>query len=182
VELTTIAKPYANAIFKIAQQDQSHTDWKSVLEVGALVANDATMRDFVASPNATKADKMKAMTAVFTSALDRALSKQENVFVTLLLDNGRISVLPNILTLFDALSNQNSDARTFHVISAYQLSKKEEDNIVKDLSDKYQTTVSIDTQIDDNLVGGIVIKEGDKVIDLSIQARVNALGSILSVA
>ncbi|VVM20418.1 hypothetical protein BSPWISOXPB_11333 [uncultured Gammaproteobacteria bacterium] len=50
------------------------------------------------------------------------------------------------------------------------------------MSDKYKTTVSIDIEIDENLVGGVVIKEGDKVIDLSIKARVNELGSQLSVA
>jgi F0F1-type ATP synthase delta subunit len=50
------------------------------------------------------------------------------------------------------------------------------DQIVKDLSDKYKTTISIDTEIDEDLVGGVVIKEGDKVIDLSIKARVNELG------
>jgi F-type H+-transporting ATPase subunit delta len=80
------------------------------------------------------------------------------------------------------MSNLNSDAKAFHVTSAYKLSKKEEDEIIKDLSDKYKTTVSIDIEIDENLVGGVVIKEGDKVIDLSIKARVNELGSQLSVA
>jgi F-type H+-transporting ATPase subunit delta len=44
MELTTIAKPYANAIFEIAHQNKSYADWKEVLEVGALTAEDATMR------------------------------------------------------------------------------------------------------------------------------------------
>jgi F-type H+-transporting ATPase subunit delta len=57
------------------------------------------------------------------------------------------------------LQNQN----LLFVTSAYKLSKKEEDEIIKDLSDKYKTTVSIDIEIDENLVGGVVIKEGDKV-------------------
>lgn len=182
MELTTIAKPYANAVFEIAQQNKSHADWKGVLEVGVSVANDATMRAFVASPNSTKANKAKTMIAIFTSALGRALSKQEKAFVDLLLKNGRINALPSILALFSAMSDLNSDAKAFHVTSAYKLSKKEEDEIIKDLSDKYKTTVSIDIEIDENLVGGVVIKEGDKVIDLSIKARVNELGSQLSVA
>jgi F-type H+-transporting ATPase subunit delta len=59
MELTTIAKPYANAIFEIAQQNKSYADWKEVLEVGALTAEDATMRAFVASPSSTKSDKIK---------------------------------------------------------------------------------------------------------------------------
>ncbi|CAB5498658.1 ATP synthase delta chain (EC [Bathymodiolus thermophilus thioautotrophic gill symbiont] len=182
MELTTIAKPYANAVFEIAQHNKSHAHWRGVLEVGASVANDATMRAFVASPNSTKANKAKTIVTIFTSALDRALSKQEKTFIGLLLENDRINALPSILELFDAMSNLSSDAKAFHVISAYKLNKKEEDQIVKDLSDKYKTTISIDTEIDEDLVGGVVIKEGDKVIDLSIKARVNELGSRLSVA
>ncbi|MDC9715290.1 MAG: F0F1 ATP synthase subunit delta [Gammaproteobacteria bacterium] len=181
MELTTIAKPYANAVFEIAQQNKSYADWKDVLEVGALVADDATMRAFVAAPSSTKSDKVKTMTAVFESALGRALSKQEAIFIGLLLENGRVGVLPNILELFETMSNLNGDAKAFHVISAYKLSAKEKKQIVSDLSDKYNTTVSIDTKVDENLVGGVVIKEGDRVIDLSIQARINELSSCLSV-
>ncbi len=181
MELTTIAKPYANAIFEIAQQNKSYADWKEVLEVGALTAEDATMRAFVASPSSTKSDKIKTMVAVFKSALNRSLSKQEASFVSLLLKNGRMEALPAILELFETMTNLNGDTKTFHVVSAYELNKKEEGQIVSDLSNKYNTAVNIDIKVDENLVGGLVVKEGDKVIDLSIQARVNELGSYLSV-
>ncbi len=181
MELTTIAKPYANAIFEIAEQNKSHSDWRGVLEAGAQLADDANMQAFIASPSATKANKAEALAVLFKSVLGRALSTEETTFVALLLDNGRVNALPSILALFDARINLISDAKTFHVISAYKLSAKEEKQIVSDLSDKYNTTVSIDTEIDDGLVGGVVIKEGDKVIDLSIKARINELGSHLSV-
>jgi F-type H+-transporting ATPase subunit delta len=72
-------------------------------------------------------------------ALGRALSKQEKAFVDLLLKNGRINTWPSILALFSAMSDLNSDAKAFHVTSAYKLSKKEEDEIIKDLSDKYKS-------------------------------------------
>ncbi|SFV79461.1 ATP synthase delta chain [hydrothermal vent metagenome] len=181
MELTTIAKPYANAVFEIAEQNKSHSDWKAVLGAGAQLANDETMQAFIASPSATKANKADTAAVLFKSILGRALSTEETTFVSLLLDNGRISVLPSILELFDAMTNLSSDAKAFHVISAYKLSAKEEKQIVNDLSDKYKTTVSIDTEIDESLVGGVVIKEGDKVIDLSIKARVDELGLRLSI-
>jgi len=181
VELTTIAKPYANAIFEIAQQSKSHSDWKAVLEVGAVIAEDVMMCAFVASPSASKAKKAKAVIAVFKSSLGRLLSEKEKAFVGLLLENGRLSVLPSILALFNAKISLGSDAKVFQVISAYQLSAEEEKKIVSDLTDKYNTTVSIDTVVDESLVGGIVIKEGDKVIDLSVKARVDELSSCLSI-
>ncbi|WXU00167.1 MAG: ATP synthase subunit delta [Catillopecten margaritatus gill symbiont] len=181
MELTTIAKPYANAIFEIAQQNEMHSVWRSILEVGASIADDTKMRAFIASPNATKAVKSKAIIEIYQSAMGRMLNAQEIAFVDLLLKNNRIGVLPSILALFDAKCNLGSDAKVFQVTSAYKLSAAEEKKITRDLSDKYKTTVSIDTEIDKNLVGGVVIKEGDKVTDLSIQARVNGLGSSLSI-
>ncbi len=181
MELTTIAKPYANAVFEIAQQSKSHSDWKAVLEVGTLIAEDAMMCAFVASPSASKLKKAKAVIAVFESSLDRALSKKEKAFIGLLLENGRLSVLPSILALFNAKMGLESDAKVFQITSAYQLSTEEEKKIVSDLADKYNTTVRINTMVDKNLVGSIVIKEGDKVIDLSVKARVDALSSCLSI-
>jgi F-type H+-transporting ATPase subunit delta len=61
------------------------------------------------------------------------------------------------------------------------LSDKEEKQIVSDLADKYAANVNIDTSIDASLVGGIVVKDGDKVIDMSIQARINELNIQLSI-
>lgn len=181
MELTTIAKPYANAVFEITQQNSSYSDWKAVLEVGASITENAMIRDFIASPNSSKVKKVEAIAAVFASALSRVLSKQETAFVNLLLDNGRMNALPNILELFDAKSSLSSDAKVFEVISAYQLSAMEEKKIIGDLSDKYNTAVSIETSVNENLLGGVVIKEGDKVIDLSVKARANKLGSCLSI-
>lgn len=181
MELTTIAKPYANAIFEIAQQGGFYKNWKEVLEVGASIADDAMMRAFIASPSSNKAKKIEVVTAVFKSALGRILNNQEAALIDLLLENGRISVLPNILELFDAKAGLNSDAKVFHVISAYMLSATEEEKIISDLSDKYDTTVSIDIEVDGSLIGGVVIKEGDKVVDLSVKARLDELSSCLSI-
>lgn len=182
MKLTTIAQPYVNAIFEIAQKNNSYTDWKDILEVGTFIANNVIIRTFIASPNSTKVKKVKTITIIFTLVLGRALNKQEKAFIDLLLENSRINALPSILELFDTMSNLSSNVKVCHLISAYKLSKKEEDKIVKDLSDKYNTTVSIDTEINENLVGGVVIKEGDKVIDLSIKARINELGSHLQLS
>ena len=181
MELSTIAKPYANAIFEIAEQNQSHASWKSLLEAGAQLANDEEMQIFIAAPSVTKAKKAQVITALFSSVLGGRLNAQENAFVGLLFENNRINALSSILALFDDMVNRASDSKTFDVISAYQLSGIEEKQIASYLSDKYSATVSIDTKIDKSLVGGIVVKEGDKVIDLSIKARVDELGLCLSI-
>lgn len=182
MELTTIAKPYANAVFAIATEDKnSQADWRAVLAAGAQLANDASLQAFIASPSVSNTDKTKATIELFQSVLGKKLEKNEVNFINLLLENGRITVLPNILALFDEKVNLGEDAKAFQVISAYPLNAEEEKKIISDLSKKHNATISVETKIDENLVGGLVIKEGDKVIDLSVQARLNELGSRLSV-
>lgn len=181
MELTTIAKPYANAIFALAQQNDSYESWKAILAAGATIANDALMCEFIAAPSADKGKKADVVAAVFKSALGRDLDKQELAFIALLLENERIAALPSILALFDAKVRLSSKTKVFRVISAYALGAKEEEKITNDLADIYKTSVSINTEVDENLLAGVVIKEGDKVVDLSIKARTSELGSRLSI-
>ena len=97
MEFIAVSKPYANAIFEIAEQNKSHSDWKAVLEAGAQLANDETMQAFIDSPSATKTNKADAITGLMKSIVGRALSAEEAAFVGLVLDNGRMSALPSIL-------------------------------------------------------------------------------------
>ncbi len=180
MELTTIAKPYVNAIFAISEQNQSHSDWQNMLQAGAQLANNETIQAFIASPSATASNKIDAIEALFVSILGQPLNTYERSFVVLLIDNRRINVLPSMLALFNSMINCSSNDKFFDVVSAYELSAQQQQQLVDDLSKKYNATVSISTFVDENLVGGVVIKEGDKVIDLSVQARIDELGTRLS--
>ncbi len=180
MELVSIAKPYANAVFEIAQQDKSHDDWKAVLEASAVLVADDQMQSYLDSPTTSKQDKGKTIQSLVARIVGRALNTKENEFLSLVLDNDRAAALPSILALFDDRSNSFDDAKAFTVISAYKLTATEEKNIVKDLAEKYNASVSIETSIDETLVGGLIIKLGDKVIDLSIKARTDELNLCLS--
>ena len=180
MELVTIAKPYANAVFEIAQQDKSHDDWKAVLEAAASLVSDEQMQGYLASPNATKQDKGATIQKLVASVINRKLATKENEFLTLVLDNGRTEVLPSILSLFEDQANAFDDAKAFNVISAYKLTAAEEKTIVANLGEKYNASVSIETTIDDSLIGGLIIKLGDKVIDMSIKARTDELNLLLT--
>lgn len=175
MELATIAKPYANAIFEIAQQDKSYDDWKLILEAATSLVSDEQMQAYLNSPNASKQDKSTNVQSLVASIANRKLSAKENEFLSLILDNDRTAVLPSILSLFENRLNAFDDAKVFFVTSAYKLTATEEENIVSDLSVKYNATVSIETTIDETLVGGLIIKLGDKVIDMSIKARADEL-------
>jgi F-type H+-transporting ATPase subunit delta len=108
------------------------------------------------------------------------LTTKENEFLSLILDNDRAPALPSILALFEDQANTFDDAKAFDVISAYKLTAAEEKSIVASLSEKYNASVSIETTIDDSLIGGLIIKLGDKVIDMSIKARTDELNLLLT--
>lgn len=181
MELVSIAKPYANAIFEIATQNKSHAQWKEVLVAAVQLVSDKSMQGFLASPSTRKSSKVESISSLLGAIMSRDLSSEEESFINILLENGRTQALPSILDLFEKSVNLTSDSKTFQVVSAYKLSAKEEERIVNVLSDKYDARVSVDTFIDTSLVGGVVIKDGDKVIDTSIQARVNELNMQLSI-
>ncbi len=181
MELAVIAKPYASAIFELAQQNKSHLQWKMVLDAGAQLFFDEQMRRFIASPSVLEQDKLSAIKALLKSILARELSEHEATFIGVLLDNNRTDALPSIATLFEGLMNTINDTKVFNVISAYQLSEPEKKKIESDLANQYNKVVSIDTAINKDLVGGVIVKDGDKVIDMSIKARVNELGLCLSI-
>ncbi len=175
MELITIAKPYANAIFEIAQQDKSYNDWKVVLEAATAIVINKQMQAYLDSPNASKQDKISTIQKLVASVVSRQLNTKENEFLSLILSNNRETALPSITTLFENKANIFDDTKTFNVISAYELTLAEEENIIADLKTKYNAKISIETTIDELLVGGLIIKLGDKVIDLSIKARTDEL-------
>ena len=180
MELVTIAKPYASAVFEIAQQDKSHNDWKAVLEAAASLVIDEQLQGYLASPNATKQDKGETIQKLVASVINRKLATKENEFLSLILDNNRTEALPSILSLFEDQANAFDEAKAFQVISAYKLTAAEEKSIVASLSEKYNASVSIETTIDETLIGGLIIKLGDKVIDMSVKARTDELNLLLT--
>ena len=181
MELSTIAKPYAQAIFEIAEQSGSHSEWSGLLNTASTILSDDATQQFVASPNTNKDQKIQLICALLEKAAGKSLNAQESAFISLVLNNGRTEAMSSIAASFEAATTKANKGKNFTVISAYELTEGEVNTIVGDLSDKHGTTVNVDTVVDSSLTGGVIIKEGDKVIDTSIKARSDALGVCLSV-
>mgnify|MGYP000017514578 FL=1 len=181
MELSTIAKPYAQAIFEIAEQSNSVLGWSDFLASTTVIMTDKNTKTFIASPSKNKDQKFDLISALITRMTSKDLSKQEAAFIHLILNNDRSSAISSIANAFEATVSNANKSKNFKVISAYALSEDEQKAIVEDLTSKHKTSVSVETEIDVTLKGGVIIKEGDKVIDTSIKAKVDALGVSLSV-
>jgi len=181
MELSSIAKPYAQAIFEVAEQSNSISLWSEFLATASAVMSDEGTKAFIASPSKSKDQKYDLISALVAKASTKELSNQESALLGLILKNDRSSAIGSIANAYEkAVSNANK-SKNFKVISAFELSESEKQAIVEDLTSKHKTTVSVETEVDEELKGGVVIKEGDKVIDTSIKAKVDALSVSLSV-
>jgi len=181
MELSTIAKPYAQAIFEIAGKNDSLSEWSELLSTASAIMVDNATQAFISSPSTSKSQKIELICALLEKTTSRELSKQESAFVNLILNNGRTDALSSISSAFDSAVSNANQSKSFQVVSAFELSEAEEQAIVDDLTSKHKTTVTVDAVVDETLKGGVIIKEGDKVIDTSIKAKVDALSVCLSV-
>ena len=181
MELSTIAKPYAQAIFEIAEKNCSLSEWSELLRTASAIMADDTTQAFVASPSKSKDQKVELICALLEKATSRELSKQESALINLVLNNGRTDAFGSISSAFESAVSSANKSKNFQVVSAYDLSEAEKKAIVDDLTSKHKTIVTVDTVVDATLKGGVIIKEGDKVIDTSIKAKVDALSVCLSV-
>jgi len=181
MELSSIAKPYAQAIFEVAEQSDSISAWSNFLATASAVMIDESTKAFISSPIKSKNQKYDLISALIAKASSKELSKQESAVIGLILKNDRTAAIESIASAYEMAVSDANQSKNFKIISAFELSESEKKAIIDDLTSKHKTTVSVETEVDGSLKGGIIIKEGDKVIDTSIKAKVDALSVSLSV-
>ncbi|SFV70020.1 ATP synthase delta chain [hydrothermal vent metagenome] len=179
MELQTVAKPYAKALNALATQNNSFIGWQEYLKALTSVVENEQMKQFVNSPNISLDKKKTFVNTLLEKLLSRKLTKQELNFVDLLVTNNRLIASVYILELFNNFGV--NAVRTIEVISAYKLSKEEEKSLMSFLAKKFDCEIILNIVIDSSLLSGLVIKDGDKVIDLSIHARIEELSACLSI-
>ena len=174
-EATTIARPYAEAAFRLADAGGALAKWSEMLGALAQVAQDERVRAAVADPNLSDA---KAA-GLFISILAGKLSGDAENFVRVLAENGRLGVLPEIRSQFEALKNEREGVLEAEVHSAFELSEAQLADLVQRLEKKTGRTVKTKVQIDKDLIAGVRMVLGDKVIDGSARAQLGALETAL---
>ena len=172
-EPSTVARPYAEAAFKLAQAANALGKWSEMLAAMATVSQDARVRAAVGDPNLSDAK----VAGLFISIL--SLTGEAENFVRVLAQNGRLGLLPEIRAQFDALRNEREGVIEAEVISAFDLSGAQLADLVQRLEKKTGKKVKARVQLDPSLIGGVKVVLGDKVIDGSARAQLGALETAL---
>ena len=174
-EPSTVARPYAEAAFRLADADGTLGKWSEMLAELAQVSADERVRAAVADPNLTDAQ----VAGLFISILSGKLTGDAENFVRVLAENGRLNLLPEIRSQFEALKNEREGVVEAEVQTAFELSEAQVRDLVQRLEKKTGCKVRARVAIDRELIGGVKIVLGDKVIDGSARAQLGALETAL---
>ncbi len=175
-EIVTIARPYAEAVFRLAKEKGALDQWSGMLEYLAAVAQDSQMQDCINDPNVTPAK----LEALFLSIASGKLDDMGSNLVRELVHNGRLSVLPEISVLYESLKAEEGGMLEARVTSAYPMTKAQIGDLVKKLEAKFKKKVEASADVDPELIGGVRIVIGDDVIDASVRGKLQAMAFALT--
>ena len=174
-EHTTTARPYARAIYTLATETSAIASWGDALALMAAVVADADMQEMLDEPQLSKTQKGELM----LKAIADKLTQQQQNLLMLMAENGRLGALPEVLSQFESYRAEAEGKVEAEIISAFALTSEQEQAITEMLKSKLGRDVSITTSTDESLIGGVVIKAGDTIIDGSMKAQLESLAMTL---
>ena len=175
-EAITTARPYAQAAFDEAKKLNALKAWSGMLISLAELVIQAEVRNVINNPKVTKAQVFGLMDAF----LGATANQQQRNFVHVVADNHRLLVLPEIASIFEALKAEAEKIVSVEVDSAFELSAVQQEKIIGTLKTRLGREVKLTCNVKKELLGGVVIRAGDKVIDGSARTRLGELAVALA--
>ncbi|MEZ5536771.1 MAG: F0F1 ATP synthase subunit delta [Thiolinea sp.] len=170
-ELTTAARPYAKAVFEMAQESGTLSEWSEQLAAMSAVVAAEDSAALLSHPRMSKAQKAE----IFSEVIGDGLTDGGRNLLMALGENDRFVLIPEIASIYEVLKAEAEGAIEAEVISAQEMTKKQEGAIAAALQKRLGREVKLVTSIDPSLMGGAIIRAGDLVIDGSIQSRLQKM-------
>ena len=172
-ELATIARPYAEALFKTAGSDLAAT--AAWLDELAAIASNVQLQQYAGNPSVTATQTFDVITGVAKAALPNAAKN----FLKAVIENGRISVLPEIAGQFRVLKNARSGLSDATVFSAFAIDTAALADLLVTLEKRFEKKLNLKVELQPELIGGIRVVVGDEVLDTSVKARLEQMKAAL---
>ena len=173
-ELTTVARPYAQAAFDFAVEKDAIAKWQEMLTFAGAVAANEDMHQLLSG--AVAAD---TLADIFNNVCGEQLDEHGQNLVKVLAENKRLAALPEISTLFDAFKADYDKEIEVDVTSASTLTDAQLKELVASLEKRLARKVKLNCNVDPALIAGMVINAGDTVIDGSVKSKLNRLADAL---
>lgn len=175
-EAITTARPYAQAAFEEAQKQADLKGWSAALTSLAEAIVHPEVREVVTSPRVATSKVESLMEGLLGS---QAKVQQRN-FVKVLVDNQRLLLLPEIVAIFESLRAEAEKTVNVVVESAFDLSAEQQEKISRSLKSRMGREIKLVCKVNKELLGGVVIRAGDKVIDGSARTRLSEMANALA--
>jgi len=171
----TIARPYAEAVFRLAKQGNALTEWAGMLNLAAGVAADAQVVKLISDPNVSGAQ----LETLFLSVCGKQLNEQATNMVKLLIENGRLQLLPQIAALFENLKAEQEGVLEASITSAFAMDDMQTKELVKHLEFRFKRKIAASVTVDPELIGGVMVVAGDEVFDASVRGKLETMAAAL---
>jgi F-type H+-transporting ATPase subunit delta len=170
-ELSTIARPYAEALFSAASGEKAADAWLPLLDALDQAVEQPQVASLTGDPRLSSAQKFDLISAVVGGKLPPQLAS----FLKLVIENDRLSALPEVAAQFHRLKNDAEGTADCLIESAYALSDVQLADLVKRLSSKFPRRLKPQVKLTPQLIGGVRVTVGDRVLDGSVRARLDAM-------
>jgi len=174
-ELATLARPYAAAAFKRAKETASTDKWSGSLAFMSAVLSNEDMIAVVANPKVGKARLSSLMLDICEGKMDQEGAN----FLKLLVQNNRLVLLPAIAKIFEAYKAEDEGYVEVEVLTAYAFTKEAKQDFAEKLAKTLNKKVHMNVSVDKSLIGGVLVRAGDKVIDGSIKGQIQHMQKAL---
>lgn len=174
-ELVTIARPYAEAVFRLAKEKGALPAWSAQLASLSAYAQNADVAACLDNPGLTAGRKAELVTSLLGSGVDGDLAS----FIKVLAENDRLSVLPEIAAFFETLKAAEEGVKDAVIQSAFPMNDAERAGLLPVLEAHFKARLRPEVQLAPELIGGIKVVVGDQVLDASVRGRLDAMATSL---
>lgn len=174
-ENVTIARPYAEAIYRLAKQNNSFGKWSEMLQFLSAITTDSQMLGLIGNPKVTA----QQLEALFLSLCEKQLDEQGINFVKLLIDNGRLQIVQEIAAAYESLKAEQEGKVEATVTSAFAMTGTQLDDLVNILQSRFGRKIEASVIVNPELIGGVKVEIGDQVFDTSVRGKLQTMAYTL---
>ncbi|MDR1311355.1 MAG: F0F1 ATP synthase subunit delta [Burkholderiaceae bacterium] len=174
MELATIARPYAEALFRVAEKGDL-SQWSLRVSRLAEIGTNEQIRRLAADPRV----KSSQVVDIVLSLLADDTSQELRNFLSVLVENDRVTLLPEVGVLFNELKNAREGVADAQITSAFPMSDDQVAELLGSLGKRFSRKLRAIVTVDNSLIGGVIVAVGDKVLDMSVRAKLQRMRDAL---
>jgi F-type H+-transporting ATPase subunit delta len=174
-EAVTVARPYAEAVYKLAVARNALVEWSKMLRDAADITENENIQALIGNPVVTS----QQLGELLLEIGKKQFNEDGRKFLCILAENGRVGLLPQIQNLFEQLKAQHDGVLEANIVSAFELSSSQLKKLIGALEQRFKHKVEAKVRVDHGLIGGVIVEIGDEIFDASVRGKLEAMANAL---